>query len=280
VTEKILFPGGFTVLMAVYRGDDPILLKKAIESVMSNSLIPNSLLMVIDGPLTMDLNLVLKGYKTDQFKRTIKIIRLNENVGLAKALNIGLNCVSDRWVVRADADDINVPTRFSTLASAILSNPEIQMFGSDILEIDENGEPIGVRSVPKTQSEIAKYIKRRNPFNHMSVAYQKDIILAAGGYPNIFLREDYGLWIKLLKNNIKMMNIEAQLVLVTSGKNLFIRRGGLKYAFAEYQLQKILYDCNLKKFHQCIIDGSIRFFIFILPWKLRALVYKNILRKK
>lgn len=77
---KTNFQDGFAVLMALYFRDDPRLFKQAVESVFKNTLPPNELVIVIDGPIGSNLEGVLEGLKA-KFSR-IKIVRLEENGGL------------------------------------------------------------------------------------------------------------------------------------------------------------------------------------------------------
>ena len=66
----------------------------------------------------------------------------------------------------------------------------------------------------------------------MTVLYKTKLIKSVGGYPNIYHREDYGLWAKLVKKGAIFHNIDEVLVHVNGGKTLYKRRGGLKNAIA------------------------------------------------
>ena len=79
------------------------------------------------------------------------------------------------------------------------------------------------------------------------------LIKSVGGYPNIYLREDYGLWVKLSKEGAIFHNIDEVLVHVNGGKSLYKRRSGFKNAIAEYKLQILLYQCKIKPFLLFII---------------------------
>lgn len=264
--------------MAVYEKDNPILFRKALESVFKNTLLPKICLVIADGPLTDDLNQVIQYFEC-AYSEKMQCLRLEKNLGLAHALNIGLEKIHTNWVVRADSDDQNVPERFSALAKAINENPHIQLIGSFILEVDNFGSPIAVREVPLTQHMIRAFAKVRNPFNHMSVAYRLDPVLKAGGYPPVFLKEDYALWVKLLKYKIPMMNISQVLVRATAGYEMYQRRGGWIYAKSEWQMQAILVQAGIKSRSRAIMDGIIRATFFLIPPRVRGFLYLQFLRK-
>jgi glycosyltransferase involved in cell wall biosynthesis len=272
------FDGGFTILMAVYAKDDIQLFEKAVYSVFLNSIIPDAFILVVDGPvpdlMSASISSLIDRYKIDP-------IYLSKNIGLSGALNIGLGKVSTRWVVRADADDYNLANRFSLQASAINSHKKnIDIIGGAILEIDKQGNHLGVRRTVCAHDEILSFLKRRNPFNHMTVAFRVDIARKCGGYPNIYLKEDYALWAKMISEGAYTMNLPNILVHATAGKDMYRRRGGFRYALAEISLQRYLVSLGLKHVISALIDGVCRSFIFILPPVMRGLIYKKVLRSK
>jgi glycosyltransferase involved in cell wall biosynthesis len=271
------FPDGFSVLMALYQGDKAGLFDKALNSVFSNTLQPNQILLVIDGPIPSDLENVLVKFH-ESFPDRIEEFRLKENLGLANALNEGLKHVSHEWVVRADADDINLPKRFETLAAMIHANPDLDILGSAIMEVDEAGNILAQRIVPCEQSAILKYAQFRNPFNHMSVAYKCKSILGLGGYPNLYLKEDYALWAKALANQLMVANTKEVLVHATTSSSMYERRGGLRLAKTEIELQELLVVCGLKTKLRALTDGVVRAGFCLVPSQLRKLLYLKLLR--
>ena len=271
------FPGGFCVLMALYGGDKPYLFEKAVHSVFANTLLPNQCLIVVDGPISVALIELTEKLK-EQYP-AIEYIKLPKNVGLANALNEGLKHIRCPWVVRADSDDINLPNRFEVLAKVLQEHPSLQLFSSAILEIDEEGNPLTVREVPRSESEIREFVKTRNPFNHMAVAYKLEAVLACGGYPNIFLKEDYGLWCHFLQKQFPVANIQDVLVHASAGMGMFRRRGGWRYAKSEWQMQNLLVESGLKGRARAVFDGLIRAIFFLIPASVRGFLYVHLLRK-
>ena len=234
----------FTVLMCTYLKDDPYLLEKSIESVFRNSIRPNYFILTIDGPIPKTNKKIIRKISN---KYPIKLNKISKNIGLAEALNNALSLVKTEWVARADSDDINLYERFEKQLE--LAKKDFDVIGSNILEIDKKGNiPKLIKKIPKTHKEIKKYIKLRNPINHMTAFYKTDLIKSVGGYPNIYLREDYALWAKLIEKGARFHNINEVLVHVNGGESLYKRRSGFKNAIAEYKLQILLYKCKIKPF--------------------------------
>lgn len=270
-----VFPGGFTVLMAVYRGDDAALFERAVRSVFDNTLRPDAFILVVDGPIPLLLSATVTRLEAEF---SLDVERLAQNVGLARGLNAGLARVQTEWVVRADADDFNLPERFERQARAASGLDAPDLFGSAIREVERDGQPLAIRRPPSNHQDIVQYAQRRNPFNHMTVAYRKEVACRCGGYPLIHQKEDYGLWALMLKEGARTMNLADVLVDATTGRDMYRRRGGWRYALAEIDLQRHLVRCKLKSTFSATLHGLLRGAVFLLPAGLRGWIYERLLR--
>jgi glycosyltransferase involved in cell wall biosynthesis len=273
-----VFPGGFAVLMAVYLRDDPDLFEIAVDSVFSNTLQPTQFVLVADGPLTEGLARKIRILQQRHDNR-IDLLRMPRNEGLASALNTGLKYITLPWVVRADADDFNLPQRFGKLAAMLDAQPDLELMSSAILEVDSKGQPVAARILPTSDEEIRRFAKFRCPFNHMAVAYRREAVLACGGYPNVYLKEDYALWCYVLARRTRVANSAEILVHATAGREMYRRRGGWRYAYSEWALQNLMVSCGLKTRFRSWQDGLFRAAGFMAPAGLRGKVYEMFLRK-
>ena len=91
MNRRATFPGGFTVLMAVYKNDDTVLFGRAVDSIYANTLNPDAFILVVDGFVPDVLKCQIQRL---QKRYLFEIIWLPVNVGLAVALNIGFKNVS------------------------------------------------------------------------------------------------------------------------------------------------------------------------------------------
>lgn len=263
----------FTVLLAVYKKDDPDLFSKALESIFLNSLQPKELLIVADGELSNQLKEVIGCYENCQY---LKFIQLPKNLGLAEALNVGLREINTEYTIRADADDFNYSNRFEQVIEKL--DEGYDLVGSAIREVDKEGEFVAFRKSPKTEAEIKVFASKRNPFNHMTVGFRTRWVQKVGGYPAIYLKEDYALWATLLSIGCRACNLDVALVDATAGTEMFQRRSGLKYAIAEINLQTHLVQKKLKKPMGAFVHGVMRSAIFLAPNFIRQYVYIRHLR--
>ena len=268
----------FTLLMCTYKNDDPILLEKAIESIYRNSVKPNFFILTIDGPIPNKNEQVINKLVK---KFPIEINKLNVNIGLANALNSAIKLVKTKWIARADSDDLNASNRFEK--QILYAERGFDVIGSNIYEIDiyETVQLGKLKKImPKNNKQIRNFSRFRNPMNHMTTFYKTEDIKLVGGYPNIYLREDYGLWAKLISLNKNFINIDDFLVCVHGGNNFYLRRGGIKNAIAEVKLQFYLFKYNIIPLYSALLLGFVRAFLLLLPKGILKSFYRNLLRKK
>lgn len=265
----------FSVLISVYHRDDAALFEVALQSIFDNTLRPNEVLLIQDGAVTFELKCVI-----DYFEENygLKTIALKKNQGLASALNFGLKHIENEFIFRADADDINDLHRFEKQLPLLVQGYDL--VGSAVREIDGQGREIAVRRPPVSCAEIRSRCRYRSPFNHMTVCYRKSVVVACGGYPKIHLKEDYGLWAKVLAKQYNCINLEDALVKASAGHSMYKRRGGVAYVRSELQMQRLLVQCGLQGWVGGILVGLARSLVFSAPANVRGWFYQTFLRHK
>tara|TARA_R110002020_G_scaffold3766_12_gene16602 strand:+ start:1486 stop:2307 length:822 start_codon:yes stop_codon:yes gene_type:complete len=269
-------PLAFTVLMAVYDGDDADFFAQAVASAYANDRRPDDFVLVVDGPVRDVLRAQI-GACAQTYG--LRVIWSPQNQGLAKALNAGLAEVRTEWVARADADDINLPERFAKQMAYIEARGgAVDLVGGAIEEIDETDHVVATRVMPTEPAEILRFARRRNPFNHMTMVYRTALVREAGGYPALHLREDYGLWAKLLMQGCRVGNLSDIVVRARAGGAMLRRRGGWKYAVTEYQLQLYLFRLGFKSLGEAGFHLLLRSAVFMAPNFIRKIVYSRFLR--
>lgn len=274
-TSKTEFLMGFSVLMSLYYKDNPVWLKQAIDSVLSNTVKPDQIVLVVDGPIPNELEKIL-----NEYKNFLDTLRLEKNSGLGIALQQGLLKCKYPLVARMDSDDISLSGRFELQLKEFERNPNLTIVGGYIREFDShNGKAISVRKVPLEDDKIKKYIKTRSPFNHPTVMFKKEDVLKAGNYQTFYQMEDYYLWVRLVKANYQMKNIPEFLLDFRTDSEMFTRRGGYKYFKSNKELLKQMLKMGIINYPHYLFNVTIRFIAQVLmPNKIRAIFYKRILR--
>lgn len=197
----------YSVLMTVYQKDNPDYFWQSLESMLTQSVKPDEVVVVTDGPITDELQTVVDELDKN-YPGIIKEIRLNENVGLGTALKIGVPKCKHELIARMDSDDISLPNRCKLQLEAFAENPLLDIVGYSIKEFSDSVDNIiGERRVPESNAEIYKFGKLRDPFNHPTVMFRKSKVLSSGNYGSYRKNQDSDLWIKMLSHNAVCMNL-------------------------------------------------------------------------
>ncbi|WP_149263081.1 glycosyltransferase [Actinomadura sp. K4S16] len=230
-------PEAFTLLMTVYGGDREAHVRDAFRSaVQLQTLRPDQVVLVQDGPVPPALAAVLH-----ELVRTspveVTFVHLEHNRGLGPALDAGLHASRHDIVARMDADDYSMPHRFQTQvplvrAGADLVGAGLLEFGTDITDI------VGRRTPPSDPADIARYSRLHDPFNHPTVVYRRSAVVAAGGYGDLPLMEDYWLFVRMIAGGARMVNVAEPLVYYRVGDGAYERRGGRDLLRSELRLQR------------------------------------------
>ena len=92
----------YSVLMSLYKKEHPEYLQLALDSMINQTIKPDEIVLVEDGPLTAELYGVVEKYKD-----ALHIVVNETNLGLGLALNRGLEACRNELVARMDTDDIS-----------------------------------------------------------------------------------------------------------------------------------------------------------------------------
>jgi len=268
---------GFSLLMSVYKNERAEYLTACFESIYRQSVRPNEIILVEDGPLTAALHKAI-----DREEKRFPILRrivLEKNQGLGIALSKGMEACSYDLIARMDTDDICMPDRFKLQLQYMQKHPEVDVLGAWITEFDhEPTNVVGVRSLPENHEDIYDFGKKRNPVNHPVVMFRKQAVQGAGGYQPFLLFEDYYLWGRMLTQGYRFHNLQQSLLLFRRSPEMIHRRGGLSYARHEIQLLRKLHDIGYISSTNLVMDVSQRYLVRILPNHVRSFIYKHLLR--
>lgn len=265
----------FSVLMSVYKNDESRYLEVALRSIYdTQTLKPEQIVIVADGPLTQAQIDVIDCFTREGSEDLITFVQLPQNVGLASALNAGLQRCRNEFVARMDADDISLPARFERQIDFMNHNPEIDVCGTYIDEIDTTTEEyISTRKVPLSHKDIVVFAKQRSAVSHPSVMFKKNAVLSVGGYPLFRKSQDFALWSLLLVNNARFANIPEVLLKMRSGRDLMARRG---ISYLKYELQVMAFQRNIGfiTLGQFFKFALLRTVFRIIPGRMKKALYQ------
>lgn len=269
----------FSVLLSVYKNEKPKYLQMALQSIVKQTLLPDEIVIVEDGILTPDLDIVIQNFQA-KYKNLVKLLPFKENRGLGLALHDGVLVSSYEYIARMDTDDIALPKRFAKQLAYLKEHPDVAMVGSWITEFSKDAEhPDTITKLPYTYEDIVAYAKKRNPFRHMTVIYKKSAVIDSGNYRDFLWFEDYDLWVRMIQKGYKVANIPEVLVNVRADDAMFARRGGWKYWKQDLRFQQNLFKSEFLNQFQFMRNFIVRSIVRLVPNEIRVLIYRYFFRR-
>lgn len=268
----------FSLVLPVYAGDKAAYLRRAfVSSVDEQELPPDEVVIVVDGPIPDDVREVLVELRRATPVST-KVVELPENLGLTVALTRGLEACRHDVIARMDADDVSLPQRFVRQVEALRSG--LDLVGTAMYEFDDDdGLIIGKRVPPTSAEQIQRYARFHDPFNHPTVMYRREAVLAAGGYRPMGLMEDYWLFARMLQSGARVANLEQPLVMYRVGDGAYDRRGGWRQLKAELSLQAAFRRSGFTTGAEYVRNVAVRGGYRLVPVGIRRAAYRRFIAR-
>lgn len=266
---------GISVLMSVYKKEDPRYFKVAIESMINQTLKPDEIVLIKDGPLTTELEEVIE--QTSGI--TLRTYQFEENVQLGRALKKGVELCEHEFIARMDTDDIAYPDRLEKQYDYMMKHADVVAVGGYMEEFCDESNFTHIKTMPTDFESLKHYAKFRNPLNHMTVMFRKKDILEVGSYRHYLFLEDYDLWSRVLASGKQIANLPEVLAKARVGNELYGRRGGLEYCKRYLKLRKEQKCLGLTNWFEYVIACAITIAMTVLPSGVRKQVYQKLLRK-
>lgn len=269
----------YSVLMSVYAKAEPEWFRRAVESMLEQTAPPEDFVIVCDGPLTSALEAVLSCL-VGAHPGLFQIVRLEENVGIGAAANMGLGYCKYDLVAKMDADDIALPQRCQKQLERFQEKPELMLLGTFISEFEDTPDkPFAVRAVPGDNESIRRFSRRRQSFNNMTVMYRKSAVEAVGGYRELRRNEDYDLYLRLLNAGCYAENLEQVLVYARVNRQACSRRASWETFLGCVRSRWYALRVGFSSPVDFLVCVGGAFLIFIAPDRLQRCLYRRFLRR-
>ena len=196
-----------------------------IESVL-NQTYKNWEMIIVDDCSPDNSNEIIESYMKKDSR--IKLIKLEKNSGPAVARNRAIEEAKGRYIAFLDADDLWISDKLEKQIDFMQKNDLIFTYSAYKL-IDENDNYLGEFIPP----EIVSYysILKTNPIGCLTAIYDTQK-LGKICMPNVLKRQDYGLWLKILKKIKQTKGILEPLAIYRLRKNSVSSN---KFKAAQYQ---------------------------------------------
>ncbi len=133
----------------------------------------------------------------------VRLLR-GEGRGLVAALQQGVNEARGGLLARMDADDLSLPGRLSLQRRFLEQHPDVALVGARVEAFVEGGSTgeglaryVSWQNTLLTAEDHRRELFVESPLCHPTIMARRDLLIAAGGYRELPLPEDYDLFLRL-----------------------------------------------------------------------------------
>ena len=179
-----------TIIMPSYCSEKFIV--ESIESVLAQTYIDWELIIVDDCSPDSSNHIIMKYVDSDH---RIKLIKLEKNSGPAIARNMAIETANGRYIAFLDSDDVWLPNKLEKQIKFMQDNDLAFTYSSYKL-VGEDNENLGL-FITKDKISYFDMLKTCS-VGCLTAIYDTEKI-GKQYMPLILKRQDYGLWLKILK---------------------------------------------------------------------------------
>ncbi|KRJ22110.1 glycosyl transferase [Acinetobacter baumannii] len=227
---------------------------KTIDSVISQTYKKWELIIIDDCSTDSSVE-IIKDYENKDNR--IKLIQLKENSGAAVARNTGIQLARGRFIAFLDSDDSWLPEKLEKQLKFMLINNYYFTYTS-YFKINENNEILGTMYIPSkvNYSQLLKTCV----IGCLTVIYDAEKI-GKQEFPPIRKRQDFALWLKILKKVDYAYGLQENLANYTIRSDSISanKLNAAKYNWFLYRnIEKLSLFVSFYYFLHYVIKGIIR----------------------
>lgn len=181
-----------SVVMPAYNAEKYI--TEAIESILNQTCGDFELIILNDCSKDGTEEIILS-YDDER----IVYIKNEENLGVARTLNKGLQMAKGEYIARMDADDISLPQRLEKQVAFLDGHPDVAVVGVGVTVFDEDGD-VQTRLFSEEPARMRVDMLFACGLAHPGVMFRREVIVGLDGYhPAYNGLEDYELWDRVME---------------------------------------------------------------------------------
>lgn len=260
-------------IMSVYKGDKLEFVTEALES-LYNQTQKSDIFLQLDGKVPHEIESYLD---RELSENKIKYLgKRDKNLGLSTSLNELLKIVlrTYTYIVRMDADDISVSTRIEKQVSFLDKHFDVQAVGGWIEEFNMDTNEKQVVRYGESHDALKKNLMKRNPLAHVTICFRNTFFDTIPSYDTEKLNEDFDLWIRAFKHDVKLYCLQEVLVKVRTSNDFFARRKNILRArevmFLKFDATKF-FGFGIKGYFYAVAH----FVLFLSPSSIKIYLYKK-----
>lgn len=187
---------------------------------------------IVDDCSTDNTAQVLKPY-LDKYPN-IHYYVLENNGGPAVARTEAIKRATGKYIAFLDSDDLWMPDKLEKQIK-FMEKHGAQFSATGYGLMDEDGNDLHTALIPPKKTDYNKMIKLSNPIGNLSVMYNQEA-LGKFEVPSIKKRNDFALWLQILKKTDCCYGMEEVLGTYRKGRSGSVSSNKLKQAKYHWQL--------------------------------------------
>lgn len=204
----------FSVIVNTYNSAKTV--EKTLNSVFAQTF-TNYEIIVVDDHSTDDTVSIIKKVITG-YNKKVKVIKLEENQGIAKSRNIGIDQSEGEYIAFLDGDDLWKKNKLMIQYNELKKNSFTTDWVFSNYDVIDNGyNYLGERKRNSGVYGFKAIVKRGNPVGMLTVVI-KSKVLKKNKFRNV-KHEDYDLWIRLSKRGHFGILLEDSLAMYMKHSN-------------------------------------------------------------
>lgn len=218
-----------SVIMPAYNCGDYI--EQSIQSVLAQTMTDWEIQLVDDGS-TDHTQQVLRPYL--EHYPNIHYHRLPQNYGPAAARTEAIKDAVGRYVAFLDSDDVWLPTKLEKQIQ-FMERTGAKFSCTAYAIMDVAGNSLHTAMVPPARMDYTKCIRLSDPIGNLTAMYDQQ---ALGKFvvPQIQRRNDFALWLQILKKTEFCYGLDEVLGVYRRGRKGSVSSGKMKLAKYHWQL--------------------------------------------
>ena len=266
-SRKTLVP--ISVGIVVSPNDSADLLRISLNSLLNQTVGFEKTLILINGELSKEQLRIIQEYKSLSDSDT-QIQSESLTINFGPALNKLINLTTTEFFMRHDPDDISIPERTNILYDFI-SKSDSDIAYTNIYEYNFETGLVGQRLISDKEINLTNDFIYRNLIAHSAVVFKTKSIVDLGGYRDVYLAEDYDLWLRAIKFKLKFQEVKVASV-IYHVDNRKRNRSLTKLSCTEITLFRTKSSIWPKSKVKLIFITIQRLFFYILPIFFQKLI--------
>lgn len=227
-----------SVIMPTYNCAQYI--SKSLDSVIAQT-VSDWEIQIVDDCSTDNTFEVVSPY-LDKYKN-IHYHVLPKNSGPAVARTVAIKKATGKYIAFLDSDDLWMPEKLEKQI-AFMKKTGANFSATGYRWIDENGNDLHTAFIPPKKTDYKKMIRLSNPIGNLSVIYNQDA-LGKFKVPEIKKRNDFALWLQILKKTDYCYGMEDVLGIYRVGRTGSVSSNKFKQAKYHWQLYHVIEKHNI-----------------------------------